>query len=308
MKTRKKIMVVRSRVLWVVLVSLVVCNCASAWTTPVPLSEVNTQYADLWPTISSDGLTLYFTRGENPAHYWNQPYRATRSTPSGPFSNVTRISELTYGDHVNDCWVSPDNLRMYYGITAGGWQIGKSTRATDSSLWGPYQNITELNYLKPLMDAKLSADELSIVFTVYGSTTAMYTASRSNISSPFTTIRALSELNTSSPLVSCLGDNGLTLYFNRYDNGVWHNYQSTRPSINGIFDAPQLLNFPDNYRLNSFSSDGQTAYLFRNDNGDANIYVSQIPEPATLLLLGLGAVMLRRHRNQNINTLNNFFD
>ena len=60
--------------------------------------------------------------------------------------------------------------------------------------------------------------------------------------------------------------------------------------IIGTFGTAQLLSFPDNYSLNSISADGQTAYL--GYNGD--IYVSQIPEPVTLILLGLGGVIIRK--------------
>jgi len=278
----------------IVLIFLAAFSIASAWTTPVLLSGVNSQYPELWPTISNDGLTLYFTRGNTPSHSWNQIYQATRTTQSDLFSNVTRVSSLSYSGHVNNPWVSQDNLHIYY--TRSG-DITESTRGTTSSSWGTATYLNELNTLGDIDGPKLSADELSIVFTLMPSSTTrvMYTASRSNINTLFTNIRVLSELNTSAPIVSCLSDNGLTLYFDRIDNGIRRTYESVRPSITGTFGTPQLLNYwPDNYRLNSFSSDGQTAYLYRYDNPDWNIYVSQIPEPATMALLALGALILRR--------------
>lgn len=279
-----------SHLLIIVLIVLAAFGIASAWTTPVPLTEVNTRYEG-WAFISSDNSTLYFTRSGTPGHYWNQLYQATR-TPSGSFSNVTAINELT-GDHVGSCWVSPDNRNIYYYTTSSGWQIKKSTRATTSDPWGSTQDLTELNSFGDVISPRLSADELTIVFNQFQNQTtgAIYTASRSDRNSQFTNIRAVSELNTTDVRDTFLSADGLTLYFTRNDSGVFHNYLSTRSSITGTFGTAQLLNYwPENYNLSCFSADGQTAYL--GYNGD--IYVSQIPEPVTLILLGLGGVLIRK--------------
>ncbi|MFA6186026.1 MAG: PEP-CTERM sorting domain-containing protein [Phycisphaerae bacterium] len=281
----------------IALIVLAAFGIASAWTTPVRLNGVNSQYPELWPTISSDGLTLYFTRGNNPSHYWNQMYTATRATVSDSFSNVTQISSLAGNYHVSNMWISPSNLHLYYTTTSSGWKMKESTRTTTSSSWGTGIDLSELNTLGQLGDPKLSADELSIVFDVLNdSTGAMYTANRNSIDLPFTNIRALSELNASTPRTSYLSDDGLTLYFDRIDGSIRNTYLSVRPSLTGTFGTPQLLGLPGDFRLNSLSSDGQTAYLYRYDSGDWNIYVSQIPEPATMTLLALGSLFFIRRK------------
>jgi len=51
----------------------------------------------------------------------------------------------------------------------------------------------------------------------------------------------------------------------------------------------------------ALSSDGTALYFMREDASGRftrDIYVSYIPEPATLVLLGLGAVMLWNKRSQ----------
>ena len=266
-----------------------------AWTTPVAVSELNTSASESWTFLSNDGLTLYFGRGEE--YHFQQLYKATRTTTSGAFSNATAINELAYSGHVHSAWVSPDNLHMYYLRTEPGslWKIKETTRATATSPWGSSSDLTSLNNLGDVGNPKLSADELSIVFTVYQneSVGSLYTASRSDRNSAFGNIRALSELNTADVRGQFLSADGLSLYFGRNDNGVWHNYQSIRPSVTSAFGTAQVLNFwPAGYGLGCFSSDGNTAYL--GYNGD--IYVSYIPEPATMALLGLGTIMLRRRK------------
>ena len=284
----------------IAIMAIATSGARAEWTTPVPLTGVNTSHGEGWTTISNDGLTLYFGRDGNP--YFNQMYKATRTTSSGSFSNVTQISELAYsGGHVNNSWISPDNLHIYFVRTEpdgidGTWRIKESTRATTSSSWGSPQNLVELNNLGQAGNPKLSADELSIVFDIYpyGSQTgSLYTASRSSIGSSFTNIQAVSLLNTADVRAQYLSADGLNLYFARYDSGVYHNYLTSRSSLTGTFGAPQQLNYwPDGYGLGCFSADGKTAYL--GYNGD--IYVSQIPEPATMMLLGLGGLLFHRRR------------
>jgi hypothetical protein len=258
-------------------IALTSCSSAfSAWTVPVPLSEVNTQYGDGWLFLSSDGLTLYFSRWDTPDSHYAQLYQSVRSTPYGAFTSVTRIDDLAYSaGHVRSAWVSPDNLRMYFFRTEPGsiWKIKKSTRETASSPWGTPQNLTEINNLGDVTHPKLSSDELAIVFNVFEDENVgfLYTASRRSRDSVFTNIREISELNISDVRAQYLSPDGLTLYFVRKDDGVYHRYMSTRVNQNSIFGTPELINYwPENYSLGCFSADGKTAYL----DGNGDIYVS----------------------------------
>ena len=92
------------------------------WSAPVPVTELNTQYAEFGPFLSYDGLSLYFSRANIPgSSTFIRIYQATRSTASGPFTQVSEVSTLTSSDgHILDPWVSPDNLRMYYQTTETG--------------------------------------------------------------------------------------------------------------------------------------------------------------------------------------------
>ena len=86
------------------------------WTTPVPLTEVNSSAEEWSPFLSYDGLTLYFTRMGGPNASSGRIYEAKRDTPSGPFTSVQGVrGQLNSVEgHVLCPWVSPDNLRMYY--------------------------------------------------------------------------------------------------------------------------------------------------------------------------------------------------
>ena len=272
------------------LVLILFCSPVLArWTEPVPLNEVNTESTgEGWAFLSFDGLTLYFARwgiesqyplsggGGISINHFQQMYQAKRSNRFGIFTSVTQIDELAFiGGHVHSAWVSPDNLRMYFLRTEPGsvWRIKESTRQTESSPWESPRNLTELNNLGDVGNPKLSCDELSIVFNVYKdeSIGSLYTANRSDCNAVFTNIREVIELNSSDVRAQYLTPEGLTLYFARNDNGVFHNYKSTRPSTNSYFGKPELLNnWSENFSPCCFSLDGEIAYLYK----DSDIYVS----------------------------------
>ncbi len=68
------------------------------------------QYA---PTISADGLTLYFTRFDRASGFPGpQIYRSTRSSAQAPFGPPVHVKGL--GDFVEGTAFSPDEHRLYF--------------------------------------------------------------------------------------------------------------------------------------------------------------------------------------------------
>jgi hypothetical protein len=104
---------------------------AAEWTTPVPVtSGINSQFPEWTPYLSYDGKSLYFSRGHTDTSYEFSIYEAKRNQPSGAFTSVSQVF-VTDG-HAYSPWVSPDNLRMYYGTD---WQINVSQRASVNDPW-----------------------------------------------------------------------------------------------------------------------------------------------------------------------------
>jgi len=283
------------------------------WTDPVPVSEINTPYHDKAPFPSFDGLTLYFTRQSTPESRYTRIYQATRSIPEGPFTSVEQISTLNsaYG-HTDYPWVSRDNLRMYYYTQdSRDWKcrLISTQRASTSDPWLPGVEVVELNALGDVFNPSLTPDELTIFFG--GDRLAgglggydLWMATRPDTHSPFDNVTNLIELNSAAwDFHPAISPDALTIYFGSRRNGISQLFTATRESVTEPFGSPERLRFfdlPGNaLEYPTPSSDGMALYFTRSINGGQfDIYVSYIPEPGTLLLLGLGAVMLWNKRSQ----------
>ncbi len=271
---------------------------AAEWTTPVPvMSGINTSNIENTPYLSYDGLSLYFSR--TVGHSYATIYEAKRSQPSGDFTSVTEVL-CSSGGHVYNPWVSPDNLRMYYYVESGSWQIKVSQRASVADSWSLGTLVAGLpnNISAP----SLTSDELTIAFCNPNvGNWDMYIATRPDKNSAFGNIRSLSELNTVS-FSECnpfLSPDGLSLYFNANPAGQNYLYMATRQSLNDQFGAAQFLQI-DYTQVQgggwpAISSDGMALYFGAGLSSD--LYVTYyIPEPATIALFGLGIMALRRKR------------
>jgi hypothetical protein len=285
---------------------------AGEWTTPVPVTAINTADHEEWsPFLSNDKLTLYFSRLDSPAKIFS----VTRNSLSDPFASETQVLQSSAGN-IYSPWVSPDNLRMYYTqeYYSGGtrWGIKSSQRASVNDSWAEGAWVSELNISSWVSFPTMTTDELTIMFNASlsspGNTTYdLYMATRADKNSPFSNIGKVTELssgsNDTSPSITLSAD-GLTAIFasNRGNLINYSLYTATRPSLSDPFGNIEHLSLFDvpggNATHPSLSADGKELYYVQyRGSGLSDVYVSYyIPEPGTIALIGLGAFMLRRKK------------
>jgi hypothetical protein len=281
------------------------------WTLGVPVMEVNTEYAEWDPFLSADGLSLYYSKGKTNTFYFHRLYKATRQEPFGPFTSIKEISELNYsGGHIQDPWVSSDNLRLYYMRTEPGnyWRLKFSERASVNDPWPVGVNISELNVLNQMLRSPtLTADELTIFFSSFPTNPIpggeggddIWMATRPDRYSPFANITNQIGINTAAneggPSIS---PDGLTLVFDYHFNGPAQLFKATRGSLTQPFGNIEHLwacDTPGGSSANPcLSSDGSAIY-YRSHTAtrSTDIFVSYLAEknPYEIAITGIKAAI-----------------
>jgi Tol biopolymer transport system component len=125
---------------------------------------------DHCPSISPDGLTLYFCSTRNNSSNLYDLFVTTRASTSSAFSAPTEITELnstTFGEE-NEV-VSADGLTIYYGSdmtgTAGLLDIWRASRASKNAPFGAPTNLSAINSAVDEWPSYVSADDCRLYFS-----------------------------------------------------------------------------------------------------------------------------------------------
>ncbi|MHC4145533.1 MAG: LamG-like jellyroll fold domain-containing protein [Planctomycetota bacterium] len=296
---KKKISIVLVLVLGLV---TEVTNADFVWGTAVNLGpNVNSSSNDAGPSVSADGLTLYFSSnrsgGEGGYDLWCTK-RTTINDDWGPAVNLGRPPNLQYS-----YWepsISSDELTLYFsdghspqfggGLPAGlGGQgdIWMAIRASVNDVWGEPINLGPAVNSQHAIHPSISSDSLSLYFQTHRSGALghcdIMVATRKSISDPFGDPVFLKNINTGGPeWTPDISADGLTLFFMR-NPGPTEIWVSRRWSTDDDFGAPIKLphqvNVPgyDN-GIPNLSADGSTLYfLSSRPGGFGNWDLWQVP-------------------------------
>ena len=226
-------------------------SVSDPWEPPVNLgASVNTAGVDACPSISADGLQLYFSStppsgvgGQHGGDLWVTT-RATVSDTWGPRVWLGPIVN-TQQDEVTPC-ISTDGLSLFFGsgrpsTTGGTWSIWMSMRPTQQSAWGPPVNLE----LVPGSDFNpcLSSDGQLLFFTCgepnpTSPLTDIWVTTRASTSDSWGDPMALGP-NINSPVAEWptgISADGSTLYFASNRPGGYGTYDLWQVPISPIVD------------------------------------------------------------------------
>ncbi len=117
------------------------------WDTPVNLgATVNSASEEIHPTISSDGLELYFSSNRPGGHGSFDIWVSTRATTSDPWGTPVNLGP-TLNTSADDEWtsISPDGLLLFFDSNRSGglgmWDLYMARRTTREDPWGPPMNL-----------------------------------------------------------------------------------------------------------------------------------------------------------------------
>lgn len=230
----------------------------SEWSPPRPLpSPVNSSSSDAGPSISADGLSLYFASQRSGGYGNFDLYVVTRRTTDEPWGTAVNLGPIvnssSYDNHPG---ISADGLMLFFGSArGGGYDLYVSQRATTKSQWtvpvslGSMTN-TSYNELSP----DVSSDGLSLFFdrrSSAGDRDIWVAARNLRSDEPTIAFNLGPPVNTSyddtDPSISA---DGRTLYFGSYRPGGVGGQDIWQVSIEPVrmmpdFNADGVVNMKD---------------------------------------------------------------
>lgn len=237
---------------------------------------VNTNVTEWSPSISTDGLALYFARVEGT---YDDVLVATRKTTSDPFGAPSKLAFNT-GARETDPEISANNLELFIVDNVGVKRLTRPTPADAFTAPQPVALVSSDWNGGP----SLSADGLTLYHHVctqsVGCAGKLARATRSSLAAPFVTQGLIKELDVSAALDGwpSISFDGLELFFETERNGQGEIYVARRASTADAFQSPEKVPLGIGGALPEgdpdLSADGETLYLSVHDSGSWNIWVA----------------------------------
>jgi hypothetical protein len=196
------------------------------------LSEISSSGVDWAPSLSADGLTLFF--GSGPSNAAMSIWVATRPTLQARWRGPAPLSQVNAaGVPFDDPALSPDGLELLIAQT-GIQRLWQTRRTLPSDPFPPPTTVQGLptNTRGPYLFGTLT------LYACVGNDMTLFT--RATTSTAFVQQRVLTELNFAGA-TSCwptLSRDGLEIFFESNRSGRSLLYRSQRPTLSDPFTAP----------------------------------------------------------------------
>jgi hypothetical protein len=200
---------------------------AEPFGTPMPLAAINTGDREEGPSLSADGLTLYFMNNTSAVQLW----RATRATTADAFANAELVPGGPFGEQ-SDPSISTDGLDLYHGSTFGDLYVS-SRGSTSASFGAPALLPTPIASSQWQEGPSISADSTALYWSQVDANGlfVVLVATRPDRASPFGPASLVTEVQTGQAWNPEISADGTTLLFSRFENGVEKIYVTQRSCL-----------------------------------------------------------------------------
>jgi hypothetical protein len=243
---------------------------------------VNTSGTEVAPSISADGLSLYFTSDRGGGQGGQDIWVTTRSSvddPWGPPVNLGAIVNSS-SNEMAPC-ISADGLELYFTCDrAGGYgelDLWVTTRATRADPWGIPVNLgPTVNSPSPDGWPSISSDGLSLYFGsvwrpggLASNDNEIWVTTRATLSDPWgPPVNLGSTVNRSEALWPSISADGLALFFDLGGHSLDEILMTRRATVSDPWGPPVKFGPPVNTLYDdgcsSISADGRTLYFYSN--------------------------------------------
>jgi hypothetical protein len=172
----------------------------SAWSVPVPVTELNTTAEDASPEVARDGLTIWYSSQRTGGQGNRDIWVASRPNRTSAWSTPNPVVELNTSGLDDGFVILPSMLVAYLHSTRGGRSaFYRTTRPTQASAWAAPVLVPGQDLASDSENAWVSPDECAIYFASNrvggGNNYDLYVAERASTSAalgPATKITDLS--------------------------------------------------------------------------------------------------------------------
>jgi len=204
-------------------------SATATFTAPVRLVITNDTAVEMWsPTLTADGLTLYFTR--TVANAQKDIFKATRAATTDNFSGLTPVTALNGASSEEDVYVVPDGSALYFSSDRGNGSTFSIFRAAASgtTFSPPVEVLADTSLF--VNRVVISPDELTMF---YQGANEIHETRRASKTDAWTLQPALAVLGSSNAdHPTWISPDGCHLYFESDRGGVPLNlYSASRTPL-----------------------------------------------------------------------------
>jgi len=256
------------------------------WGTAVELTALSSTDDDSDPSLTGDGLEIFFYSDRPNGAGGADLYHATRATTSAAFSNVQRITELATTGNEYSPEISDDGLTLYFTSSISGeFEVYSATRPDKTTAFGTPPTLeTQLSSTDDDFTIGVSTDGLVAVTgqDTAGNGRELFIHTRASTAAAWSTGTRITELGSASDdeVGGSLDATGLNIMFHSDRGqvaGRFDLWTAKRTSTSAAFDAPTPiteLNTSGSAESNPFVSSNLRRMVYASNaaGGDRDIY------------------------------------
>jgi hypothetical protein len=252
------------------------------FSTPVKIANLAVE-GELWgPSLTGDGLTLFFAAsdpvGEN-------IYRAERPDRASAFGAASEVSELNVRQRQGTPFINFEGTRIYFMVQEGADQTVRdlfyAERETKAGTFGSAQPLLGINTKYREHLPWVSKDELTIYYTGYREPdlwkSDIWKATRMDASLPFSNAKSVTSFGGVEDGSPSLAPDGLTLFFTSDRMESFDVWTASRNTQDELFSRPvrnaQLSGAADEVNLN-LSWDGREIVFSSSRDGTQSLWIA----------------------------------